>query len=312
MDITLDDLVALGFTTSHSIRLAATGLPTFVPVAGEAPPKTPSVYLWVAQSKSTRLCDVLYVGKAGKGVTIRCGQHQNGFTTSGTGKKNAAAIAEVLRDSDRTVLVLAREAARVELFGKRVSLYAAEEDALCARFRPWFNRTPFPDVGAAEGLAGDVSQRSTGDSASAGIPDLINRRFRDQDEGTLDDLMAQLQSYDEADRSLLRRTLEFVETRIAGPDHSSKLVGGYTGQIKGCDGVTALAYGRLLRSGSFAKESWVARIFLAKSPRLALPLRLLRPGAASLAEATKDSFAPLDLEDLFRAPDRYLQDPITE
>jgi len=63
---------------------------------------------------------------------------------SSSGRDNARLLDEALGTGAR-ISVFVRISATMELFGQRVSLYAAEEDALCRLLRPSFNRADFPD-----------------------------------------------------------------------------------------------------------------------------------------------------------------------
>ncbi len=144
MTVSLADLHALGFVTTHEIRLSpdADGL-RFVRVT-EASPVGACVYVWLALRAAGADGAAMYVGKAGKGIEKRNTEHAGGFIRNGTGRKNAKALAKVLSDPEMRVAVMARPSATAELFGFRVSLYAAEEDALCRALRPTLNRAKFP------------------------------------------------------------------------------------------------------------------------------------------------------------------------
>ena len=89
---------------------------------------------------------VVYVGMAGKGWTVRAGQHNAGLRRVKAGKESKPAWLDHwakrknwLREG-RQILVYERAAQTMEMFGKRVSLQHAEEQALLKLFRPEFNR----------------------------------------------------------------------------------------------------------------------------------------------------------------------------
>ena len=307
MTVSFHDLNSLGFVASHQITLDQSGLPRFSAIQGSKTSGAPSVYLWVAHATGSEAGEVLYVGKAGKGVARRSAQHQGGFVNSGAGRKNAAALAEILETSGMTVSVLAREAETMTLFGQTVSLYATEEDALCARFRPRLNRAAFPEVSVSDaGLKPQPTVSAQNTHGNLGmIADIINARLRDQDEGTLDDFAGQLEAYGPREMDLLWKLLEFVDMRILAPEHELKLAGQYSDQVKGCNGVTTLGFGKLAVK-SFSPNGWVARIYLTNPPRLAFPLKFLNPVARDLVVTAQDSFAPVDVDAFLAAPTDYI------
>lgn len=145
---------------------------------------------------------------------------------------------------------------------------------------------------------------NTADSARilASIRQLISRRLCAQN-----DFPEQLEAYQTQELTVLLRMLEFVEIRLLTPEHSLKSIGGYTGQIAGCDGVNTLAFG-VPANKDFKKKSWVARIFLTKTPRIAFPKRIFNPVAAGRVQQSPNghSFSPLELEPLCKNPSHYI------
>ena len=133
---------------THKIVLVD-GRTTFKRVKKPRSFKNPSVYVWASLSSGANEYEVLYVGKAGKGIDQRCSQHQSGFTNSGTGRKNAEALKATLDVEGAEIHVFSRESRTIEIFGQEVLLYSVEEDALCAALNPRLNRAAFPVVGVA-------------------------------------------------------------------------------------------------------------------------------------------------------------------
>lgn len=321
MTVSFADLRTLGFSASHKIVLDVDGTPRFVALAGASSASAPAVYLWLAHAATTDLGEVLYVGKAGKGVARRSGQHQSGFSNSGTGRKNAAALRDILTDESMSVTVMARTSETVTLFGKTVSIYATEEDALCALFGPRLNRAAFPEVTGPDEATSNVAGKSDSDikpAPKSGVADavlaegdrsqiaaLINSRLRVQDEGTVDDMIGQVEAYGPQDVARLERLLDVLEARLLAPEHALKLIGGYTDQPKGCNGITTLGFGRLVER-NFAPKGWVARIYLTASPRVSFPLNALNVGARGRVEKNDKLFAPLDVDAFLRDPDAFL------
>ena len=322
MTVSFTHLHSLGFSASHKITLDADGEPRFVALEGGSGSESPAVYVWVAHRPGDDAGAVLYVGKAGKGVKRRLGQHQNGFINSGTGRKNAAALRGVISDQDLSVMVMARVSESATLFGKTVSMYAAEENALCELLAPQLNRAVFPELaGSGEAATRDemgpppgLEQASRPDvtparGANAGrsrIPELINGRLVVQDEGTEDDMLQQVGSYGPDELSRLEGLLELLEARVLAPDHKLKISGGYRYQPKGCDGITTLGFGRLVEQ-NFAPHGWVARIYLTDTPRVSFPLSMLNSKHRDRAEVYDKLFEPLDVDAFLRDPHGLLQ-----
>lgn len=301
----------LGFIHTHNIEFhptVADAIPFFKRIPNSMASKSPSVYLWVAEDQSTGALNVLYVGKAGKGVEQRSAQHFGGFKNSGTGQKNAEALKGVLADGCTKVKVFTRPSGNTTLFGRVVSLYSTEEEALCAVLAPRLNRQVFPTYFA------DVDSQKMKTSEKAEIRQvtrigaIMNDRMREHDLGTVDDVLAQMEDvYSSADRELLAKMLCFVEKRLLGPAYGSKLIRGYTGQLSGCNGVTTLSYGQVGKSGRMAGNGWIARIYFGAHPRIGFPAADLVPLATGLVEVNKHVFSPLDAADLFNRPEIYLR-----
>jgi hypothetical protein len=150
MTIQADRLAALGFVETHELQRTAEGRLRFRVLDGVVPSGAAGVYAWVAAYASAPAgsLHVLYVGKAGRGICARLGQHEGGFQHSGTGRDNARRLA-VEMEAGARISVFARTSDTALLFGQRVSLYAAEEDALCRLLKPSFNRAEFPEFPAA-------------------------------------------------------------------------------------------------------------------------------------------------------------------
>lgn len=136
----------------------------------------------------------------------------------------------------------------------------------------------------------------------ASIRQLISRRLCTQN-----DFPKQIEAYQTQELTVLLRMLEFVETRLLTSEHSLKFIGGYTDQIAGCDGVNTLAFG-VLANKDFKNNSWVARIFLTKTPHIAFPKRIFNPAAAGRVQQSPNghSFSPLEFEPLCNNPSHYI------
>jgi len=265
-----------------------------------------SVYVWVA-SKAGSDCRVLYVGKAGKGVDLRCTQHMGGFVNSGTGRKNASELKRYL-DAGYDVRVYARESSVMEIFGQAVSLYSAEEDALCAALSPVMNRAVFPAVDARTDKESVVQSTTTPRASMEVVGYLINGRLVQSTAVSTDDLSAQLDAYTDDQRLAVKKLLMHIEETHLEPEHRAKLIGGYTGHPKGCSGRTTLTYAIPGPSGRMNAGTWKARVYFSDQPRVGFPLTRLKSTARSKVDISESAgtFSPQSTDDFNKHPDDYL------
>ncbi len=231
-----------------------------------------------------------------------------------TGRKNAEALRKLLADPSLSITAMSRTSGTVQHFGQTVSAYATEEAALCALYKPTLNRAVFPgvtidDAGAAPGTA---MPNAPVDGAPAAHHDeilqvaaLINGRLREHEEGTADDMVAQIESYGPDDLRRLRRVLDYLGTRLRGTDEA-KQAGNYTNQPEVCNGVSTLGFGQL-KGRNFAPEGWVARIYMTRPLRVGFPLAKLKPNAKDRVVCSSHVFSPRDLDDFLTRPDAYLE-----
>lgn len=92
----------------------------------------------MARTEETGTGAIKYVGKAGKGIRKRHGEHQNGFTGSNAGLKNARLIRTAFRNGEIVELWF-RKAARAEVFGIGITLQSVEEEVLIEHLQPEWN-----------------------------------------------------------------------------------------------------------------------------------------------------------------------------
>lgn len=91
------------------------------------------VYIWVEQFGST--FTVVYVGKAGKTLRARFGQHKGGFNGgSVTGIKNYNLIKDGLSKGKRYI-IFARKSPLIEVLGEQVQSESIEEIALISKLK---------------------------------------------------------------------------------------------------------------------------------------------------------------------------------
>ncbi len=297
MIIDASKLSDLKLVQTHKIELVD-GAPSFKRLPDHIPTEAPSVYVWTAELKEKASYEILYVGKAGKGVDRRLSQHRAGILNRVRGNKNTGKddIVTILSDSGRNFYVFSRKSDTQEIFGQEVSLYSVEEDALCSALRPSLNRAKFPKI--------DVHIEANGGLSD--ISDLIGTRLVEHETGTLDDVVSQLEIYAFAQRNLFENIMRFLENYILKDDHRAKLVRSYSGQMAGLNGITLLNYGYIDDSGRMRPKSWVGRIFFADTPRLLLPIDRLREAARDRVEVDGGSFSPLDLNELINKPEEYI------
>jgi hypothetical protein len=101
------------------------------------------IYAWVecdGKANPAVPQSVLYVGKFGKTLAMRCLQHESGLanTNSKVGVRNAAALSASI-NSGKEVAIYARQSKRKEIFKEIVSLNDAEEEAANLVLKPSIN-----------------------------------------------------------------------------------------------------------------------------------------------------------------------------
>ena len=95
------------------------------------------VYVWVEHSSDDS--SVVYVGKAGNTLHVRCNQHTSGFRNSKTGQKHANRIRLGIRSGKR-YFVYARKSQVSEVLGEiNIPMESVEELALIRMFSPEWN-----------------------------------------------------------------------------------------------------------------------------------------------------------------------------
>lgn len=101
------------------------------------------VYLWVIEVDD-KPSQILYIGKAGKTIFIRCAQHTEGFKGgSKRGTINSEKLLQLL-NKESSIAIYARESDKLKILGQEnISLCDAEEKALIAHYKktfPLFNK----------------------------------------------------------------------------------------------------------------------------------------------------------------------------
>jgi len=290
--VTKADLSKWSFVLSHEIVIDRQ-LPRFKQI--QAVGTRASVYLWLSPLDDTAF-DVLYCGKAGYGIARRLMQHQGGFKYNGTGKTNLDLLEDKL-NSGAKIYVYAREAGSIELFGVKVSMYSAEEEAMCELLMPLWNRAKFPDGKA----------QSNADTAGV---DLTVQDVFDDLPGAIE-VKAHLQSLEKDRRQTFIAVMKILEKHLLGNGIEQKVVGGYTGQPRGYSQKPMLVYCRRSPSGRAVRGGWYARVPLVDEPNAPMTLLLnpsmVLPGADEALFTRVGAYCiPKSLSAFVAHPDRHL------
>jgi len=80
--------------------------------------------------------DIVYLGKAGKGVATRLAQHMAGMKGGSKGGHEAASLFREWLASGRAISIWSRVSQAIDVFGIRVTLEDAEETSFLAQITP--------------------------------------------------------------------------------------------------------------------------------------------------------------------------------
>ena len=297
------ELNALGFALTHEILApskASSFLPDFREVAAHPSLNKSSVYVWLSPVPS-RLgrYDVLYVGKAGYGTTRRFSQHRGGFRKSTPGS-NCALILERFA-ADRKILVFGKVADEIELFGVTISRYSIEEEALCKYLSPLWNRARFPD--AVKSKKAIESTRVKSKKASELSSELD------------EDTSLWFEELKPEDQDMFSRILSYAESIDILREMPQKVIGGYTKQPMGYNGIPMIVYGRFSKLGKVAPNAWFLRIPQPTSKASGLTLfipQCFEAGKLNHAKVVRHGtsnqsfFNPLDIDHFLRQSQEYV------
>lgn len=295
--ITKKALEKLNFTYTHDLKIVGGDEIRFIP-ANVANIKQPSVYLWLEEINEG-VFEPLYVGKAIAGTSQRLKQHEGGFTNSATGKKNKKLALELLRE-EKKIVVYTRIAETIKILGQEINGYSAEEEAIYEKLNPKWNRAKL------------ASPRASTDSSAATTSYI--------DSGLLSlDRSGQTAEYYETlsqeNQSLFEKLLSWANEIQFILDLDIRLIGGYTDQPEGCNGVPVLNVAKF--NGSRAvNNSWRIRIpFISGANQeliVVLPIPYLKPGIEDIIKGNKNNFKPTDLRAFLENPKNYLTEDFFE
>lgn len=266
----------------------------------------PMVYAWVSPlDESGNNFRLLYIGKAGGGVAKRLRQHEGGFKYSGVGRKNYELIMDVL-SSDHPVQIYGRISENFEILGQTISLYSAEEEALCDRFSPEWNRAQFAR-GSKTTRKIPSDKSSTTKSKKT---DLTDVDFSGLARG--EEVLDLIDSIKPAEKSQFAELLAWCFEIEEKYGLEQKIVEGYANQPSGCNAVPMLVFANFGKAGRAKPNSWKIRVPLQRSEKQGLTVVLPTPYMAKglrndqISKGDADNFRPLDLEDFLKKPSNYV------
>jgi hypothetical protein len=128
-------------TAGEIVHLENTVLPKFQfnndwVKQGEYAKKSGLVYLWVKYIDS-EFVDIAYVGKAGRTLRMRAGQHQGGWKSSlsKAGENNRVRIIDWLGNCNNNLKVYARVSPILTINDEEISSYSIDEESFIKKFR---------------------------------------------------------------------------------------------------------------------------------------------------------------------------------
>ena len=277
-----------------------------------------SVYMWLSPRGGSTDFDVLYIGKAGFGVDRRLRQHQGGFINSQAGRENRRLITELM-NSGRQVLVYRRVSEVRNVLGYEISLYSAEEQALCERFSPIWNRARFPQAnGYNENLnppRNHLSQSKMQEKLAVDpiihAPQQIHKLeaidFSDLSYG--DEVKIFLDSLAAHKRDQFERLVSLLQRRE--PDAAQKIVRGYANQPSGYNKTFMYVFGFIGNDGRARnRPGWIPLTDTEKAPLTAIFPKTARCQDIDLSliiEGNNGDWRPHDLSHFLANTHLYLR-----
>jgi hypothetical protein len=103
---------------------------------GQHSNKTGLVYLWVKYTNN-KFVDIAYIGKAGRTLRMRAGQHMGGWKSSlsKAGENNRIRIVDWLSNSNNSIMVYARHSPILTINDEAISSYSIDEESFIKKFR---------------------------------------------------------------------------------------------------------------------------------------------------------------------------------
>jgi hypothetical protein len=323
MQINLVTLSDLGFEHTHDVIMKGDMPAFFINKKYQLDQKLESdfrssVYMWLSPVTDSNDFDVLYIGKAGFGVDRRLRQHQGGFVNSQAGRDNRRLITELM-DSGRKMVVYRRVSDVHNVLGYKISLYSSEEQALCERFSPLWNRARFPQVNSDnKNLAPSrnlLSQPSNQEeleivpapNSPQQIPQMQDIDFSDLAFG--DEVSIFLDSLDAKKRGQFIQLVSLLQNRE--PQAGQKIVRGYAGQPSGYNGKPLYVFGFMGNDDRARnRPGWIPLLDTVKSPLTVIfPPKVKCPDIDSslVSVGRTGDWCPLDLSHFLANTHLYLR-----
>jgi hypothetical protein len=305
MTISKADLVSHGFTYTHDLVLNGELAKFVAKESGIS--ETASIYLWVSPLSGIDEFEILYIGKAGYGIKRRFGQHTGGFKNGATGKSNLKLIKEHIHSGNQ-IQVFARNSATISLFGAEASLYSTEEEAMCKAYEPLWNRASFPTI-----LDSGEAMKSSGDEIES-----INAIYQPEVDfsqfANTEDIHAFYSSLEILGKKKFIQLLSLISKISPFSGMPQKIVGGYSGQLPGYDGIPMLVFSPTGASGKALPKQWGVRIPLVnnddqnKSLTIIINDKYKNPtlDETLILCGDKNEFRPLDLDDFIKNYKKYI------
>ena len=297
------ELQALGFELTHeNIAPSKDGtlLPVFKEVAADPSLNKSGVYLWLSPAPTIQdSYDVLYVGKAGYGTTLRFSQHRAGFRKNSPGS-NCALIVEKFA-TGRKIFVFGKVADEIELFGVTISRYSTEEEALCKRLSPLWNRAGFPDLAKSKNSVEKTK-------AKAKKVSVLKNELEKDTSLWFEELKPE-------DKDRFSRILRYAEGIDILQEMPQKVIGGYTNQPTSYNAIPIIVYGRFIKSGKVAPNALFLKIPQPTSKTSGLTLfipqcftaaKLNHAKVVSHGISSQALFYPLDVDHFLLHPKEYV------
>ena len=274
--------------------------------------KKPMVYMWLTPvDDSHETFRLLYVGKARAGISLRNFQHEGGFKNSDTGRKNQELIRQIL-STKAPVLIYSRISDRCSILGQEISIYSAEEEALCDRFSPEWNRAQFA-VGAKERNKANRPP-IIDESTTTMLP--MTGHLSDFDFSRLagaDIVYSFIESISQEVRDQLAKLLVWAFDVQQQYGLEQKVVLGFSDHPKGYNNIPMLVFAKFGDAGVAKPHSWMVRIPLRSDDKypltVILPERLKSDKVTknAVVDGNKGNYRPLDLEDFLANPSKFVR-----
>ena len=212
------------------------------------------------------------------------------------------------------VLIYSRISDRLSILGQVIPIYSAEEEALCERLSPEWNRAQFA-VGAKERNKANrlpISNEST--TAMTPMTEQLSN-FDFSRLARADEIYSFIESIGQDDRAQLARLLDWAFNVQQQYGLEQKVVLRFSDHPPGYNNIPMLVFAQFGDAGKAKSNSWMVRIPLRSDDKypltVILPERLksAKIGKNAIVDGKKGNYRPLDLEDFLADPSTYVRLP---